>query len=145
MIDSGPPSARSADGGKQQAEVSADHRLRPQLHYSSRDSEGRPVAGERLWPLRQTAQTYNLDSRERAAILFEGRLRRAATQRGIPDGVVKRAVEIYYQVKEARIFKKPSLDDLALALLMAASREMRYILPYEDLIGDSESNKKVRK
>jgi transcription initiation factor TFIIIB Brf1 subunit/transcription initiation factor TFIIB len=119
---------------------SNDVRLRPQLIYSSRDVGGKLVSNEQLWTFRQTSQIYNLNSAERAAVVFEGKLRRLASQRGIPDGVTKRAVEIYYQVRKEQLFKKPNLNDLALALLMAASREMRYVITYEDLIGDPEEN-----
>jgi transcription initiation factor TFIIIB Brf1 subunit/transcription initiation factor TFIIB len=115
----------------------SDSRILPQLFYSSRDSEGRLVANNTVWKLRTTAKLQNLKSSERAILNFESRLRHLAQQRGIPDSVVKRAIDMYHKVREKRVFNKPNLTELALGLLLTAAREMKYLVTLRDLPTDS--------
>lgn len=127
MVEQGGPSLEGHRSGD-------DSRLLPQLFYSSRDTEGRLVAGDTVWKLRQTAKMQNLRSSERAVLNFESRLRQLAEQRGIPDSVVKRATDMYHRVRERKTFNKPNLTELALGLLLTACREMRHLIMYKDLV-----------
>ena len=121
-----------------------DNRILPQLFYSSRDTEGRLVANDVVWKLRNTAKMQNLKSSERAILLFEARLRQLAKSRNIPDSVVKRATDMYHRVREKRVFNKPNLTELALGLLLTACREMKYLITYKDLCGDTASMNKIK-
>lgn len=117
-----------------------DNRLLPQLFYSPRDSEGRIVANDVLWKLRTTAMMQNLKSSERSTLAFEAKLRHLAQQRGIPDPILKRATDLYRQVRQKKLFNKPNLAELALGLLLTAAREAKYAISLEDLIDNSQAS-----
>jgi len=145
-------------------QAGSDNRLLPQLFYSGRDSEGRLVASDTVWRLRNTAKYQNLKSSERAILNFEARLRHLAQQRNIPDSIVERATDLYHRMKEMRvteeskkilvsmnmmkktdeiggpIFNKPNLQELALALLLSACRERKYMMTLKDLTNGSGSS-----
>lgn len=119
-------------------ETGNDNRLLPQLFYSNRDSEGKLVPSEKVWKLRQTSQTFNLKSAERAMLNFESKLRSLAQKRGLSDEVVQRATDMHHRIRERKVFNKPNHTELALALLLTACREDSLrVFTLEDMVGDS--------
>lgn len=122
-----------------------DDRILPQLHFGGRDSSGKKINSAIIWVLRRTAQTYNLKSAERGILSMEARIRRHAAQLRIPAGITQRAIMIFREAKQKQIFKKPSLNEWALANLQTACREARYIIPWEDLMqGSTDKISKVK-
>ena len=102
---------------------------------------------ETVRKFRTTARMQNLKSSERAILLFESRVRELAhrTQPAIADSVTKRAIDMYHRVRSKRVFSKPNITELALALLLTASREMKYLITMKDLIrGTGASLNKVK-
>ena len=113
----------------------------PQLFFSNKDAQGKPVQQRMVNTLRRTAQIQNLRSRERSAIVFETRLRRLASQQAIPTVIVQRAIYLSRKARKKQVVKKPSLQDWAFSLLLAACRELRFVVTIEDLTGtDKLSN-----
>jgi len=110
----------------------------PQLHFSNRDAMGKPVEQRMVNRFRRTAQIQNLKSRERSAITFETRIRRLASQRAIPAVVVQRAIFLSRAARKNQAVKKPSLQGWAFSLLLAACRELRFVVTIEDLVGQDE-------
>jgi len=115
----------------------ADGRILPQLYFGPRDAGGGLVKSSQAWGLHKTARTYNLKSNERSMIAMEGRIRRLASQLGLPSGVVQRAIFLYRQAQAQHVVKKPSLHDWGLALILTACREIHYIMTIEDLVARS--------
>ena len=124
---------------REEAERYPDGLILPQLEFSNRDSKGNFVKQRVVSRLRRTAQYQNIKSKERSAITFETRIRRIASQRGIPTSIVQRAVYLSRKARQTKAVKKVSLQDFALALLLAACRESRYIVTIDDLV--NEDNK----
>src|SRR3990167_10475824 len=116
----------------------ADSQLMPQLFFSNKDAQGKPVQQRMVNTLRRTAQIQNLRSRERSAIVFETRLRRLASQQAIPTVVVQRAIFLSRAARKTQVVKKPSLQGWAFSLLLAACRELRFVVTIEDLVGQDE-------
>ena len=119
-------------------------RILPQLFFGPRDAFGKPVSWSKQKNLYNTAKTYNLKSNERSAINMESRIRRLASQLGLASSVAPRAVYLFYQARKNHVVKKPCLNDWALALLLTACREIRYIITIEDLIIGSPEELKQR-
>lgn len=118
----------------------------PQLYFSNRDAMGNPVQQRVLNKFRRTAQIQNLKSRERSAIVFETRIRRLASQRAIPTVVVQRAIFLSRVARKTQVVKKPSLQGWAFSLLLAACRELRFVVTIEDLVGsDGKELSNVRR
>ena len=113
---------------------SNDSKIFPQLYFSSRDAFGKPVGQQKVWILRRTAQNFNFKPNERGMALFETRIRRLASQLAFPHTIAVRAIYLYRRVKAVQLFKKPGLNDWALAFLLVACRETRYITTFEDLV-----------
>jgi len=127
-----------------------DSRILPQHpdSFSSRDSEGRQVNQDFLRKMRTTARMQNLTAAQRAILQFESRVRELAQQHGYEpnSAVTQRAIYMYHQVREKKLFSKPNITELALALLMTASREMKRMITWRDLLrGTGASRSKVTK
>ncbi len=108
-----------------------DSAIRPQLLFSSRDVFGKPVGNQKVWLLRRTAQTYNPAPGERSLWQMEARIKRLASQLHLPRSVAVRAIYLYRQIRRKSMFKKPGLDALARALILAACRSTKYIITLE--------------
>lgn len=131
--------------GLDEPQQQGEDRILPQLHFGGRDSSGRGINPAIIWTLRLTAQKYNLKSAERGILSMEARIRRHAAQLRVPAGIVQRAIAIFREAKREQIFKKPSLNEWALANLQTACREARYIVPWEDLMqGSTDKISKVK-
>lgn len=128
------PGTESPRDSEQYPVETDDSKLLPQLYFGSRDATGRPVGQGLVWLLRRTAQTYNLKSGERSAVLMETRIRRLVSQLGLPATISIRAIYLFRKAKRMNIVRKPGLNDWALALILAACRETRYVITIEDLV-----------
>ena len=138
-----PGTERETDEANRSMLEADDSTILPQLYFSSRDSMGHPVKQELMWVLRRTAQTFNLRSGERGAVTMETRIRRLASQRGLPSSIALRAIYFYRQTKRFNVAKKPGLNDWALALLYAACRDVRWVITVEDMAGSAEYERTI--
>lgn len=117
-----------------------DSRILPQLYFGTVDAFGRPVDQNLIWILKRTAQTYNLRSSERSAVTQETRIRRLAAQLNIPSTIATRAIYLLRKATRQQVIRKPGLNDYALALLLAACRESRFVITIEDLVSGGETD-----
>jgi transcription initiation factor TFIIIB Brf1 subunit/transcription initiation factor TFIIB len=133
-------------GEKFYTESDNDSQLFPQMYFSNRDSAGKPVNQRQVRIFRRTAKYQNLKSKERSAVVFETRIRRLASQRNIPTSVWQRAVFLSRAARKTQAVKKPSLQAWAFSLLLAACREVRFVVTIEDLVGqDGKEMSNVRR
>lgn len=140
-----PGTEREMDEQNRYALEADDSTILPQLYYGSRDAMGRPVGQDMVWILRRTSQTYNLRSGERSEVTMETRIRRLASQRGLPPSIALRAIYFYRQTRKRSvpIVKKPGLHLWALALLYAACRDSRWVITLEDVVGDPDNERAI--
>lgn len=122
---------------------SDEDRLLPQYKFSNKDAAGKPVKHDLLWKYRRVAREYNLRPPERTMLSMESRIRRFGAAVGVPHGIVERAVNLYRLCKDKNVFKKPSLDEWALALLLTACREVGYVVPVGDLAAEGRDAWKI--
>lgn len=122
---------------------SDEDRLLPQYRFGPKDASGKPVEHNLLWKYRRAARTHNLRPSERTILSMEANIRRLGALREIPHGLVERAVNLYRRCKAENTFRKPSLDEWALALLLTACREAGYVVTVGGLVDETQSAKKV--
>mgnify|MGYP001604602336 FL=1 len=103
--------------------------------------------------LKRTAQIWNLKSSERSAVTMETRIRRLGAQVywettsgiklvPIPSPIVLRAIHLYRKAARLKVINKPSLQSYALALLLLACREARWVMPMKDLVNGIEGDER---
>mgnify|MGYP001616152395 CR=1 FL=1 len=120
---------------------SGDDRLLPQYRFGSRDAAGKTVNYNLLWKYRRAARTHNLRPSERTVLSMESRIRDIGALRGIPRGLVERAVNLYHQCKAKNTFSKPSLDEWAASLVLSACRETGHIVTVGNMAEDLDARR----